>query len=160
MKFLFREEKTNYQDGRLYLTNLRLIYIGKELDEQKKALSLQLKHVRSIETPSGFITTFPQIKVYLFPKDHKPIEESRTSKWICDRCTYHNLLNFNTCEMCNTSRMPGSKLLLLSERYRTPSSPSLTHIEHIYLKFVFKSGEHVSFFKRFQSVLERKTWQV
>jgi hypothetical protein len=157
--FIIREEKTKFQDGRLYLTNCRLIYAANQSNDSPAALSLHLKHVRSVQLHGSFLKS-PKITVYLFPKGHiEPLSQAKISKWICDQCTYHNSLTQTTCDMCNTLRSFTSQLTL-SDSSQSTTIQSTQSVEMIYLKFSFKSGGQNTFFEQFQSVLERRAWQV
>jgi hypothetical protein len=157
----YRENKTEYQDGRIYLTNYRVIYVENANQGINSGLALHLKHVRSIEAQSGFLASSPKIIVYLFPKQLAGLPSDKgTLKWVCDRCTYHNSSDRSICEMCDTPRTHLSRDIISLEKTSSTLSETRDHIENIYVKFSFRSGGHTPFFERFQLALKRKAWEV
>jgi hypothetical protein len=155
-----RESKTAMQDGRLYLTNYRVVYVDNESSNANSGWSLHLRHIRMIESHAGFLTSSPKISVFLFPKERSPRPGLTTqSKWICDRCTYHNPHVRTNCEMCDTFRSSASREIITG-KLATAQSESQDHVENIYVKFSFRSGGHGVFSERLQLALNRKAWEV
>lgn len=98
----------NRQNGRIYLTNQRLIYFDNE--NSANSLAMDLKLVSSIELIDGFLRSLPKIK--LFFKD-LALEQSQSvakqvsiTTWICKICSFKNKLEIGdgndlpTCQSC------------------------------------------------------------
>lgn len=78
----------NRQNGRIYLTNKRLIYFDNK--NQQLSLSLDLTWINSIELIDGFLTSLPKIKLYLNQSRELVPAAIATFTWVCKICSFKN----------------------------------------------------------------------
>lgn len=107
----------SYQNGRLYLTNQRIIWLD-SLDKMKP-IALNMADLNAAEVIDGFLRSSPKVKVYLVEQETAPTTESsspmnmggsrisidgahRTAtpivtslNWVCVICLYSNQINSN-----------------------------------------------------------------
>ncbi|ODV83961.1 hypothetical protein CANARDRAFT_70032 [[Candida] arabinofermentans NRRL YB-2248] len=98
----------DYQRGRCYLTNKRVIYIS-DLDPTSKSklrgISLDLLLIDSIEIYNGFLKSSPKVIVHMLPivEKNSNINNDTTSlkirpheiNWVCQICFFSNVIKFN-----------------------------------------------------------------
>lgn len=134
----------NRQNGRVYLTNKRVIYLDN--GDIKKSLAIELKDVSSGEIVERFLRSSPKVKLYLKEqtdvqqssrkrKDSKGVEV--TADWVCIICSFNNqiLIDTNLDEdlpKCGSCGIKPSRDQLVSsiERKRTETSVNGSGNEH------------------------------
>lgn len=104
-----KQKVPNFQNGRVYLTSERLIYVDKD-SPKKFTISILLKAISSIEHSGGFyLKTSPKITCLLKPEE--PTQDNTThtvdTTWICTICFMSNTLKawregneIPKCSMC------------------------------------------------------------
>lgn len=114
----------NRQNGRIYLTSQRLIYID---NERPKDYSLSIEHadIDKLDYTQKFLKSSPKITIF-FKKLHKSSRQKsdkhqhnptiRTTTWICPICSYSNNVQTNinpnnteflpVCETCGIKSTP------------------------------------------------------
>lgn len=90
----------NYQSGRLYLTNQRIIFVN---DTHKNLhLSLDLSQIDTTELYNGFLKSSPKIILRLKDQnDHDTTnlrEGEFTLTWVCPICSYSNDLRLSSSQ--------------------------------------------------------------
>lgn len=113
-----RAKIVNHQNGRVYLTNKRIIYI--DSTDQQRAIAANLADALRAEFVERFLRSSPKVKVYLKTDDPNPEASSREQSpgstvsmpsevdWPCVICSYNNHLstkvdldhNFPKCVSC------------------------------------------------------------
>ncbi|KAG5354520.1 Vacuolar protein sorting-associated protein 36 [Yarrowia sp. B02] len=103
-----KQKVPNFQNGRIYLTSERLIYVDK--DQPKKfTISIPLKAVSGVEHSGGFyLKTSPKITCLLKPEEpSKDTSHAVDTTWICTICFMSNTLKgwrdgneIPKCSMC------------------------------------------------------------
>lgn len=112
----------NHQNGRVYLTNKRVIYI--DSNNGSHAIAVSLKDVARAEYVERFLLSSPKVKIYLKVEDEStPVAGSsanspqnllaslpidKTVDWICVICSFNNHIstktdldvNFPRCTSC------------------------------------------------------------
>ncbi|GAV29406.1 hypothetical protein PMKS-002906 [Pichia membranifaciens] len=94
----------NYQCGRLYLTNQRIIFVNDS--HRDKHVALDLDKIDSIEVYNGFLKSSPKIILKLKDQDENELKESQgrnkfTMAWVCPICSYSNELSINASDIEN-----------------------------------------------------------
>lgn len=100
----------NHQNGRVYLTNKRVIYI--DSNDGSHAIAVSLKDVARAEYVERFLRSSPKVKVYLKIEDEStPVAGSSTNSpqdllaslpldktvdWICVICSFNNHISTKT----------------------------------------------------------------
>lgn len=93
----------NRQNGRVYLTNKRIIYLDNE--DVKKSMAIELKNVSSGEVIERFLRSSPKVKLYL--KEQTNVQQSSTKRsdsnrdkvmahWVCIICSFNNQILVET----------------------------------------------------------------
>lgn len=135
----------NHQNGRVYLTNRRIIYI--DTTDQRRAIAVSLKDVARVEYVEKFLRSSPKVKVYLKDDDnsspvagsstHSPqnllasLPLDKTVDWTCMICSFNNHIstevdldqNFPKCMSCG---IPPSRVQIeqvIREAYEQPETP-------------------------------------
>lgn len=93
---------SKYQNGRVYLTNQRLVFIND--DYRTKNVSLCLEDIENIESYNGFLKSSPKVILKMrnrIPtKKNTNIEEIKFSfPWICPICSYSNHMTVTTKQL-------------------------------------------------------------
>ncbi|KAG7840233.1 hypothetical protein KL942_002184 [Ogataea angusta] len=114
--YLGNSKIENYQNGRLYLTNLRLIYVPyqpNEALEKKIGLSLNLAYIENVQFQAGFMRSSPKILLILTQISPDLEQETlhKTLNWDCPICFQSNKcdlkvgsrFNVPKCEVCGVS---------------------------------------------------------
>ncbi|KAG7886349.1 hypothetical protein KL938_000002 [Ogataea parapolymorpha] len=114
--YLGNSKIENYQNGRLYLTNLRLIYVpftSNEALEKNVGLSLNLAYIENLQFQAGFMRSSPKILLTLtkLSPDLEYDTVHNTLDWDCPICSHLNKcdlkvvsgLNVPKCEVCGVS---------------------------------------------------------
>lgn len=78
---------TNRQLGRLYLTNMRIIYIDNY--DVTMSMALNIENVTNTELIEGFLKRSPKIKLFVSVKQY---ETTKTIDWVCKICSFNNHL--------------------------------------------------------------------
>lgn len=99
------------QDGRVYLTNRRIIYVDNARAEHSVGISIG--QVERFETSDGFLRTSPKVKVYVRASGTAAASSGATSArldggkepWICMICTFSNTSLAAACASCGIKRM-------------------------------------------------------
>lgn len=130
-----------YQNGRLYLTNKRIIFINDIYKD--KNLFLDLRNIDNIELYNGFMNSSPKIIITLENHNEKEgiLHENKiTFSWICPICTYSNdlvtsksklksmKLNDNELPLCNTCGVKASYEII--SKYYVESKTSLNNTQN------------------------------
>lgn len=82
------------QDGRVYLTNRRIVYLDNK--DHAKSLGLPLEHILRAAAVERFLRSSPKVKVFLRPDrepenaQHEPSFAKPTKHWLCRICSYSN----------------------------------------------------------------------
>jgi ESCRT-II complex subunit VPS36 len=87
----------NRQNGRLYLTSQRLIYIDNR-SPKDMSLSIELTDVKSIDFTPKFLRSSSKITIFfktLKPSASKTQTTSRQTTWICPICSFSNDISTN-----------------------------------------------------------------
>lgn len=93
----------NRQNGRVYLTNKRIIYLDNE--DITKSMAIELKNVSSGEVIERFLRSSPKVKLYL--KEQADVQQSSTKRrdgnrdkvmadWVCIICSFNNQILVDT----------------------------------------------------------------
>ncbi|KAG7928054.1 hypothetical protein KL925_001354 [Ogataea polymorpha] len=114
--YLGNSKIENYQNGRLYLTNLRLIYVpfaSNEALEKNLGLSLSLAYIENLQFQAGFMRSSPKIHLTLtkLSPDLGYDTVHNSLDWKCTICSHLNKcdlklvcgLNVPKCEVCGVS---------------------------------------------------------
>lgn len=107
-----------YQNGRLYLTNRRIIWLDQ--NDQQRPIAVELSAIERIELVEGFLRSSPKIKAFLKQNEETSIKgeamdvsgstpkgsfdqlnildaalrlRSSTVTWVCVICLYNNLIS-------------------------------------------------------------------
>lgn len=112
----------NHQNGRVYLTNKRIVYIDSA--NQQRAIAINLKDASKAEFVERFLRSSPKVKVYLKTDDNCPANAAENAQspqqsllslvldrivdWTCVICSFNNHLstktdlntNFPKCVSC------------------------------------------------------------
>ncbi|KAG7744232.1 hypothetical protein KL912_005374 [Ogataea haglerorum] len=148
--YLGNSKIENYQNGRLYLTNLRLIYIPyvpNEAFEKSVGLSLNLLYIENLQFQAGFMRSSPKILLTL-TKSTPDLEHDtlyNTLDWECSICSHLNKcdlkmvsgLTVPKCEICGVSANVDELNKLKIENQNTSRS-----------KTDKKMGDHNNLFNR------------
>ncbi|QNP97581.1 YALIA101S07e05380g1_1 [Yarrowia lipolytica] len=106
-----KQKVPNFQNGRIYLTSERLIYVDKD-SPKKFTISIPLKAVSEVEHSGGFyLKTSPKITCFLKPEETSSSKDSGhhavDTTWICIICFMSNTLKswregneIPKCSMC------------------------------------------------------------
>lgn len=82
----------NFQSGRVYLTNKRIIFVNNTYTN--KNISIQLNHIDKAELSNGFLKSSPKVVIHLLGFIDQKSETSKkntiTTTWVCPICTYLN----------------------------------------------------------------------
>lgn len=94
----------NYQCGRLYLTNQRIIFVND--NHRDRHVSLDLGEIDGTEIYNGFLKSSPKIILKLKDQDENEMKKSQrknelTMAWVCPICSYSNESSINTSEIEN-----------------------------------------------------------
>lgn len=93
----------NRQNGRVYLTNKRIIYLDNE--DSKQSIAIELKNVSRGEVVERFLRSSPKVKLYL--KEQTDVQQSSrkrkdskgdkaTADWVCIICSFNNQILIDT----------------------------------------------------------------
>ena len=93
----------NRQNGRVYLTNKRIIYLDNE--DIRKSMAIELTNVSSGEVIERFLRSSPKVKLYL--KEQPDVQQSTTKRsdgngdkkmadWVCIICSFNNQILVDT----------------------------------------------------------------
>lgn len=80
------------QNGRIYLTNQRIIYFDNE--DNTKSIAINLKDISSSEVVDGFLRSSPKVKLYL-KSNGGEISTAKLIAWICRICSYNNQISLD-----------------------------------------------------------------
>lgn len=80
------------QNGRIYLTNQRIIYFDNE--DNAKSLAVDLRDVASSEMVERFLRSSPKVKLYL-KNNGGEMSAARIIAWICRICSYNNEISLD-----------------------------------------------------------------
>ncbi|WLF77288.1 Vacuolar protein-sorting-associated protein 36 [Lodderomyces elongisporus] len=99
---------TNHQNGRLYLTNKRIIYFDND-DCKNQSAAVDIRHLTSAELIDGFLRSSPKVKLFIKTvenDDHgngSVFNEPNNVTWVCKICSFNNVIegafNLNLDEM-------------------------------------------------------------
>lgn len=134
----------NRQNGRIYMTSQRLIYIDNN-DAKTYSVAIELNDIDHIDYTAKFLKSSPKITIFLkkIGKQKKSKKRStepiRTTTWICPICTFPNNVQTNVnpnnqeylpaCETCGikaTSQIIQDSL----NSYRTSNKSQDTSSSH------------------------------
>ncbi|KAJ1980943.1 Vacuolar protein-sorting-associated protein 36 [Dimargaris verticillata] len=111
-----------HNDGNLYLTPLRILYVDAQHPRQR-SLSLELVCVKKCSTQAGFLTSSPKIILELRPRSPSPAtvpprhasppvaaSPSRipVANWQCNICNSYNVPTAKKCALCGVNCPPGA----------------------------------------------------
>lgn len=125
-----------FQDGRVYLTTERLIYVDRA-EPKRYTISISLASVSDVEHSSGFyLKTSPKITCLLKPEE--PVSDAISTTWACTICFMSNTLKnwrpdneIPKCTMCGVK--PDRQLIENSAKQASASkkakSPSANKAE-------------------------------
>lgn len=101
------------QDGRVYLTNRRIIYVDNARAEH--SLGMSIGHIERFETSDGFLRASPKVKVFVRASGGANAASGGTAAsarldrgkepWICMICTFSNASLAAACASCGIKRM-------------------------------------------------------
>lgn len=137
---------TNRQFGRLYLTNVRIIYIDNIVEN---SLFLEISGITRTETIDGFLKRSPKVKIY-FVED---LQQDSSLDWVCKICSYNNHLpkvDMNSLPPCVSCGIPPTRkyietlmeTLEVSEG-RDDQCSKCTFINHPSLKYCEMCGSEL-----------------
>lgn len=128
----------NRQNGRIYMTSQRLIYIDNE-DSKKYSVAIELADIANIDYTPKFLKSSAKITIFfkkLKKQKAKKItnQSIRTTTWICPICTFPNSVQTNinpnnteylpVCETCGIKST--SEIIqdaLNSSKLKEPTTP-------------------------------------
>ncbi|KAJ1972843.1 Vacuolar protein-sorting-associated protein 36 [Dimargaris xerosporica] len=111
-----------HNDGNLYLTPLRILYVDAQHPRQR-SLSLELACVQKCSTQAGFLTSSPKIILELRPRPPSPAaapprhvsppvaaSSSRVpvANWQCSICHSYNVPTAKKCALCGVNCAPAA----------------------------------------------------
>lgn len=91
---------TNRQQGRIYLTNHRIIYVDDQ--ESDRSMAVSLDAISRTEVVDKFLTSSAKVKLYVDGTNvglaAVPVD------WVCKICSFNNHLDEMRCASCGVSR--------------------------------------------------------
>ena len=153
----------NRQDGRIYLTNIRLIYIDNEV--QTNSMAIDLDYVSFSEMVERFLRSSPKVKLFLkHPTPATTTPAAKSASWVCKICSFKNsvvqpvdLQNLPLCQSCGIRASPAviqQALDSSSESNDSSSStncPTCTFINHPSMKNCEICGTQLTVLKKLAS---------
>lgn len=147
------------QNGRVYLTNKRIIYLDNEASEKSMAMSFD--HVLRVEPVDRFLRSSPKVKVFLCkPSNLENIipansPSSLQTQWVCRICSYVNfagpdqapVMKCSACGVDNMWQDRKTQADLPSQEAapaRDDQCPTCTFINHPMLKNCEMCGAELS----------------
>lgn len=95
----------NRQNGRVYITNKRLIYVDNEVLDN--SLAIYIRDIDKLEASDRFLRSSPKVKVIF--KEKSEVEEQVIKNvdgpWICMICTFSNNHAAQVCASCGIKKM-------------------------------------------------------
>lgn len=107
------------QNGRIYLTNMRVIYFDNEQPTQ--LMALDLTNVTGFETVDGFLKRSPKVRLFVDPgapttapgTSRGSPAPATTIRWVCGICSFNNearpLYQGDTTLACSNCGIPALK---------------------------------------------------
>ena len=86
--YLNNQRIKDKQNGRIFLTNKRLIYVD-NVSPLICSVSLDLKHIQSLDYQSGFLKRSSRLILFLSPNikiSSPPVSINYTTEWLCPIC--------------------------------------------------------------------------
>ncbi|CAH2351552.1 vacuolar protein-sorting-associated protein 36 [[Candida] railenensis] len=121
----------NRQNGRVYITNQRIIYVDSETLDN--SLCVLIKEIVKLESSEGFLRSSPKVKLFFKNKKGGEVDNSESSsisvstssnianeRWICMICTFSNIGTASVCASCGIRKM---ELKALSSQSTGQSAP-------------------------------------
>ncbi|CAN3374076.1 hypothetical protein DIURU_000551 [Diutina rugosa] len=138
-----RSKIVNRQNGRIYLTNFRLIYFDNDAPDHNMALDLA--NVTSFSKIDGFLKRSPKVKLYLKSNSETTATNSPSAvMWVCKICSFNNTSRpiylddaELVCANCGVPASPKDVKLTPKQDDQTTSShncPSCTFTNHPSMK--------------------------
>lgn len=93
--YLNNQRIKDKQNGRIFLTNKRLIYVD-NVSPLICSVSLDLKHIQSLDYQSGFLKRSSRLILFLSPNikiSSPPVSINYTTEWLCPICSANNISN-------------------------------------------------------------------
>lgn len=127
----------NRQNGRIYLTNMRVIYVDNK--DLVMSMAVDLKDVSGSEVIEGFLRSSPKVKLFIKDTDVQPLKDKHNDgnqdklvlNWTCVICSFNNHLAINTnldtnFPKCGSCGIKPSRELIHGALERAPSEISTT----------------------------------
>lgn len=125
------------QNGRVYLTNKRIIYV--DSTDQQRAMALNLSDILRAEFIERFLRSSPKVKVYL-KNEEAPQERKLDVAWTCVICSYNNhvaSVDMDNLPRCVSCGVPPSREVVEKALLKGPAGslnleqcPTCTFINH------------------------------
>ncbi|CAK7893843.1 hypothetical protein CAAN1_02S03114 [[Candida] anglica] len=137
-----RSKLLDRQNGRIYLTNKRIIYVDNAIHEN--SLAVNILDVDRLEASDRFLRSSPKIKAFLkdqssFLSSSDNVAATKSSNiaevpnsnptpaaWICMICTFNNVSTAKVCASCGIKRRELSPLSQQSTGNNTPLATTPT----------------------------------
>lgn len=126
------------QNGRVYLTTQRLIYIDNVVPQN--SLSIDLNDVESIDYTTKFLKSSPKIIIFLKPYVAEEADKKEELlNWACEICSFNNTMNTShdesvplVCENCGVKSLKSrSELMSLAAKAKPEQVPTTAKKQQI-----------------------------
>lgn len=122
------------QQGRVYLTNDRIMYFDNV--NNTKSLAIDLNNVDGCESIDRFLRSSPKVKVYIrTTAEEQPTSQSTWVTWFCKICSYGNEVELDfdlngRMPKCTSCGIPASKTQIQTAIQEKKAEPSQNTISN------------------------------